>query len=216
MKSRWFSAAGGLTAVIVVAVYLGSAGASRGQAAQPAAAQDGPVVSDRVRSFSLTGSRGTIVTDRSFRGDWLVVFFGFTHCVDICPAALFNLSRALEALGEPAAGIRVAFITVDPDRDSPEVLHTYLQAFGPRFIGLTGTQQQISATEETFRAYAEKQAKTADGNYGMNHSSAFYVLDPNGQFRRQISAESTIAGLTASLRSAMRLNVTESGARHDE
>jgi protein SCO1/2 len=208
MTGRWFYAAGGLAAGIVVAVYLGSAGVNRGQSPQPAAVKDGPAVSDRVRSFSLTDSGGTIVTDRSFRGDWLVVFFGFTHCADICPAALFNLSRALEALGDPAAHIRVAFITVDPDRDSPQVLHTYLQAFGPRFIGLTGTQEQISATEETFRAYAEKQAKRADGDYGMNHSTAFYVLDPNGQFRRQISTESTIADLTASLRSAMSLNAT--------
>lgn len=208
MKGRWFYATLVIAAVIVVAVYLGSTGVNGGQSAQPAAVKDGPAASDRVRSFSLTDSRGTIVTDRSFRGDWLIVFFGFTHCADICPAALFKLSRALEALGDPAARVRVAFITVDPDRDSPQVLHTYLQAFGPRFIGLTGTQEQISATEETFRAYAEKQAKAADGGYGMNHSSSFYVLGPNGQFRRQISAESTIADLIASLRSAMSLNAT--------
>src|SRR5580704_11922499 len=105
MKGRWFYAAGGLAAVIVVAVYWGSAGI-RGQPAQSVAVKARPAVSDRVRSFSLTDSGGTIVTDRSFRGGWLVVFFGFTHCVDICPAALFNLSRALEALGDPAAHIR--------------------------------------------------------------------------------------------------------------
>lgn len=211
MKGRWFYAAGGLAAVIVVAVYLGFAGGNHGMSARPAAVKEGTAASDRVRSFSLTDTGGTIVTDRSFKGDWLIVFFGFTHCADICPAALFKLSRALEALGDPAARVRVAFVTVDPDRDSPQVLHSYLQAFGPRFIGLTGTQEQISATEKTFRAYADKQAKAANGGYGMNHSSAFYVLDPNGRFRRQISAESTIEDLAASLRRAMSLNTTVEG-----
>ena len=205
MRSRGLCAAWVIGTVTGVVMYCGSAVTNRGQSAQPAAVQQGPAASDRLRSFSLTDSSGAAVTDRSFRGDWFVVFFGFTHCVDICPAALFKLSKALEALGDPAARVRVAFITIDPDRDSPQVLHTYLKPFGPRFIGLSGTQEQISATEETFRAYAEKQAKKADGDYAMSHSSALYVIDPNGAFRRQISAESTIPDLAASLRNAMNL-----------
>ena len=205
MRGKGFYAGWVIAITVGVVVYCGSAVTNRGQTAQPAAVQEGPAASDRLRSFALTDSSGSVVTDRSFRGDWFVVFFGFTHCVDICPAALFKLSKALEALGDPAARVRVAFITIDPDRDSPQVLHTYLKPFGPRFIGLSGTQEQISATEETFRAYAEKQAKKADGVYAMNHSNALYLIDPNGAFRRQISAESTIPDLTASLRNAMNL-----------
>jgi protein SCO1 len=157
----------------------------------------------RSRAFALTDSRGTAVTDQSFRGEWVIVYFGFTHCADTCPAALFKLSQALDSLGEQGAHVRVAFITIDPERDSSEALKDYLRPFGSRFTGLTGSPQEISAAEDTFRAYAQKQVPTADGNYQVKHSSAFYVLDPEGRFRRQISAESGIPDLTASLRSAI-------------
>jgi len=153
---------------------------------------------NRLRAFSLTDSRGAVVTDRTFRGEWLVVFFGFTNCPDTCPAALFKLSKALDALGSQGNGVRVAFITIDPERDTPQALKTYLQPFGPRFTGLTGSPAEISATERTFHAYAEKQPRASDGTYGVDHSSAFYVLDPKGQFQRQVSAESSIPDLTAS------------------
>lgn len=198
---------GALVIAIGVAVYLGTARTDRGQSPEVHTVIGGATVATRQRVFSLTDSNGTSVTDRSFRGDWLIVYFGFTHCVEVCPAELFKLSKALEALGDPARQVRVAFVTVDPERDSPQVLHTYLQALGPRFTGLTGTSEQINAAEQTFRAYAEKQPAGKDGNYAMNHSSAFYVLDPNGHFSRQISAEAAIEDLAATLRSALRLPI---------
>jgi protein SCO1 len=170
---------------------------------QSATASATLMASERPRTFSLVDSAGATVSDRSFRGDWLIVFFGFTHCADICPTSLFKLSRALESLGDQGGHVRVAFITIDPKRDSPQVLKSYLKAFGPRFTGLTGSQEQIEAAERTFRAYSEKQADSGNGNYAMIHSTTFYVLDPNGNFARQISAEADIEDLAETLRRAM-------------
>lgn len=208
MKRWWFYGVLPVAGLVGVAIYLGSARVHLGPSAEPRTVGEAAPVSNRQRSFSLTDSSGTRVTDQSFKGDWLIVYFGFTHCVDVCPAALFKLSKALETLNDPGRHVRVAFITVDPDQDSPEVLHTYLQPFGSRFTGLTGTSEQINAAEQTFRAYAEKKTGTPGGNYAMNHSSSFYVLDPNGQFRRQISTEAGVEDLAATLRSAMSLNAT--------
>lgn len=187
MKHRWLHGVLAVAVVFGIATYFGST-----RTEQPG------------RAFALIDSNGARVTDRSFHGHWLIVYFGFTHCTDVCPVHMLKLSKALEVLGAQAAQVRVAFITVDPERDSAQVLHSYLRGFGPKFTGLTGTQPQIDAAEQTFRAYAEKRPAAADGSYAMNHSSSFYVLDPNGHFRRQISAEAGIPDLAATLRSAMQ------------
>jgi len=206
MKRYWITGVLLLAAVVGVAVYLGAVRANREPSPAARAVNQGTSAARHQRAFSLIDSHGSPVTDQFFRGDWLVVFFGFTHCEDICPTALLKLSAALEALGDPGRRVRVAFITVDPERDTPEVLHDYLQKFSPKFTGLTGTPEQIDAVEHTFRAYAEKQAATNEGSYAMNHSSSFYVLDPEGQFCRQISAETEVKDLAATLRRAMNLH----------
>jgi len=203
MKVRLYIFAFVVAAMIPVVLYVGSEEFSHGQPAHYPGATNDSADLGRTRSFSLIDTHGAVVTDRSFRGNWLIVFFGFTHCVDICPAAQSNLSEALKALGDTASRVRVAFITVDPGRDSPQALHTYLQALGPQFIGLTGSAEEISKAEETFGAYAEKKSTTEDGNYTVKHSSTFFVLDPKGQLRRQISAQTTVADLTATLRRTM-------------
>ena len=206
MKGKWLYTTPVMAVLVCTALYLGASGVDRRRPEPPVSVTDDPAAPERARAFSLIGPHGAVMTDRSFRGEWLVVFFGYTHCGDICPVALHNLSQALEALGEPAARIRVAFITLDPDHDLPELLASYLQAFGPRFVGLTGSDEQITEVEETYGAYAEKPAATSQGNGAIRHSSAFYVLDPNGRFRRQISSESAAADLAASLASAMGLD----------
>jgi len=184
--------------------YMGIIGTQRGPYAQAGAATKEPISSDGERPFSLIDSSGATVTDRAYRGNWLIVFFGFTHCGDTCPTALFKLSKALDVLGKQAANVRVAFITIDPERDSPQALKEYLKAFNPQFAGLTGSPEAIRVTERKFRVYADKQAAKANGDYGMSHSATFYVLDPSGQFRRQMSAESSVGDLAASLRSALK------------
>jgi len=207
MKGRFFLGIVFIAALVAFAGYWGAISVHRERTAPLGGAKGGPSAAHRIRSFSLINSQRAVVTEQTFRGEWLIVFFGYTHCPDVCPAALFKLSKVLEALGDQGARVQVAFITIDPERDSPELLKTYMQAFGPRFIGLTGSQEQISAAEQAFGAYAEKQAPTADGNYGMKHSTSFYVLDPTGQFRRQISSESSTADLSAAVRSAMNPNI---------
>ena len=202
MKSRSNLVGGIAVGALVMCWYCAEAGSV--PSASPGAVEENQTAAHRVRAFALTDSRGEAVTDRSFRGEWLIVFFGFTHCPDTCPAALFKLSKALDALGGDGSHLRVAFISIDPERDTSQALKTYLQPFGPRFTGLTGSQDQITATMRTFRAYAQQQPRAKDGSYGVDHSSAFYVIDPQGQFRRQVSAESSIPDLTASLRSALR------------
>ena len=128
---------------------------------------------------------GHAVTDESFRGEWLIVFFGFTHCPAICPTTLAKLAAALDELGTKGEDVRVALITVDPERDAPEVLAKYLEPFGPRFVGLTGTTNQLAAATRIFRAYSQQQPASGDGAYDVQHSTHLYLVGPDGRFRRQ-------------------------------
>jgi len=166
-------------------------------------AGSGATMANRLRPFFLTDSSGREVSTEFFRGRWLIVFFGFTSCPDVCPPALFKISQAIEGLGKDRDRVRVAFITIDPEHDSPEILRAYLKPFGSEFVGLTGTSEQIDSAVQTFRAYAVKQPKTSDGGDSFKHSDAFFVLDARGEFRRQISSEATSSQLTGSLQSVM-------------
>jgi len=126
--------------------------------------------------FSLVDQNGRKVTDADVAGRPYLVFFGFTHCPDVCPTTLFQLSEVLKALGDKADRLRVLFITVDPERDTPESLKDYLSSFDPRIVGLTGSQADIDAAVRTFRAYARK-VPTKDGDYTMEHSAFVYLMD---------------------------------------
>ena len=151
------------------------------------------------RSFSLTDQYGHAVTDESFRGEWLVVFFGFTHCPAACPTTLSKLAAALDELGSKGEDVRVALITVDPERDAPQVLAKYLEPFGPRFVGLTGTPDQLAAATRIFRAYSQQQPASVDGAYDVQHSTYLYLVGPDGRFRRQISPDATAGQLAETL-----------------
>lgn len=152
------------------------------------------------RSFSLVDQHGTAVSARDFLGEWLLVAFGFTHCPDVCPMSMSRLATAVKLLDADAQRLRVALITVDPERDTPEVLARYVAAFDTRFVGLTGSPQQVAAATAAFGAYAAPQAADAEGSYAVNHSSAFYLIDPRGRFSRQLSSESSPEQLAASLK----------------
>jgi len=134
--------------------------------------------------FSLISHTGETVTDKTFSGAPFMVFFGFTHCPDVCPTALFEMSEALRATGEKGEKLRALYITVDPERDTTDVLKNYMSSFDPRVIGLTGSPEAIQNVARAYRAYYKK-VPTKE-SYTMDHSAAVYLMDKNGQFLRVI------------------------------
>lgn len=133
--------------------------------------------------FSLLATNGQVVTDQTFRGKWRLMFFGYTFCPDACPTALNNISVALEKLGPDADKLQPLFVTVDPQRDTREVMTDYLKSFDPRILGLTGTQDQIDRVIKEFRIYvASQKAETSGNDYLVSHSSYIYLMDPQGKF----------------------------------
>ncbi len=131
--------------------------------------------------FSLTTQAGQTLTEADLRGAPFLVFFGFTHCPDICPTKLFEISEALRAAGPKGERLKALFVSVDPGRDTPEVLKSYLGSFDPRIIGLTGDQAAVDATVRAYRAYARK-VPLKDGDYTMDHTALVYLMDKRGGF----------------------------------
>jgi protein SCO1/2 len=133
--------------------------------------------------FTLTTQDGKPLSDTDLRGSPFLVFFGFTHCPDVCPTKLFEISEALRAAGESdkAKNLKALFVTVDPERDTPEVMKSYLSSFDPRIIGLTGDRAAIDATIKAYRAYAKK-TPLKDGDYTMDHTALVYLMGKDGSF----------------------------------
>ena len=138
---------------------------------------------DLGHGFLLTDQDGKPRTLADFRGKVLVVFFGFTHCPDVCPTTLAELARARKALGADADRVQVVMITVDPERDTPEVLKQYVTALDPSFIGLTGDADAIARTAKDFKVFYQKTAGRSDKSYSVDHSSGTFVFDPSGRVR---------------------------------
>ena len=133
--------------------------------------------------FSLVGADGKPVTDRDFRGRYMLIFFGFTHCPDICPAELQVIAQALDQLGDKAKTVVPIFITLDPERDTPEVIANYVKSFGPNFVGLTGSPVAIAAAAKAYRvAYSKVENKDSAGDYSVDHSALVYLMDPEGRY----------------------------------
>jgi protein SCO1/2 len=132
-------------------------------------------------AFELEDGSGKTVSDQSFRGRWMLVYFGYTHCPDACPTALNDEAVALSRLGPLKAKLVPIFITVDPERDTADVMKDYVAAFGPEFVGLTGSGAAIQAVEHEYKVYAAKHPLEG-GDYAMDHSSYIYVMDPEGRF----------------------------------
>lgn len=166
---------GTLAAILVLATawVLFRPGGPLVQQSQPAVDIGGP--------FKLATHKGDELSDSDLAGQPFAVFFGFTHCPEICPTTLWEMSEALKELGPDAEKLRVLFISVDPTRDTPEFLANYLQSFDPRIVGLTGSEEEIAAVGKEYRAYWEK-VPTEDGDYTMNHTASVYLMDGKGQF----------------------------------
>ena len=133
--------------------------------------------------FNLTDQTGKRVSDKDFRGRYTLVFFGFTNCPDVCPSALQVMAAALDKLGPEAQKITPVFITVDPERDSPAQLASYLKSFHPRLVGLTGTPAEIEAVTKAYRVYVKKVADPRSGaGYTFDHSAIIYLMGPDGAY----------------------------------
>jgi protein SCO1/2 len=135
--------------------------------------------------FTLTNQDGRQVTERDFAGRYRIIYFGFTHCPDVCPTDLAVIGQALRRFekSDPARAARVApiFVSVDPERDTPPVLKEYVAAFHPRLIGLTGTQQQVAEMVKRYGAYGAKEPVAAGGGYNVNHSRLAELIGPDGK-----------------------------------
>ena len=147
--------------------------AGRGPTAGPAAAIGGP--------FRLIDHNGQTVTDQDFKGRPFLVFFGFTHCPDICPTTLFEVSEILRALGPDADRAAALFITVDPERDTPDQLKAYVSSFDPHLRALTGDAAAIAAVERAYRVYAQK-VPLDGGSFTYDHTAIVYLMDKQGRF----------------------------------
>jgi protein SCO1/2 len=134
------------------------------------------------QNWTLVGMDVKTNTPASFQGKVTLVFFGFAQCPDVCPTALAELTEVMKLLGDRTSQVQVLMISVDPERDTPDVLRAYISGFDPRFLGLTGSAEQIKAAAGSFRAYYAKVAG-AKGAYSMDHSSSFYLLDKKGEAR---------------------------------
>jgi cytochrome oxidase Cu insertion factor (SCO1/SenC/PrrC family) len=193
-------------------IVIGIAGAALGLAAAIALLPDVrerllPSVGQQVTgkaliggAFTLTDNTGKRVTDQDFHGKYTLVFFGFTSCPDICPAGLQLMAGALEKLGTKAQRITPIFISVDPQRDTPEKLAAYVKNFDPRLVGLTGTPEEIAAVAKAYKVYyAKVPSKERPDDYTMDHTSIIYVMDPKGEFVTHFTPSTSVDDLAAKL-----------------
>ncbi len=171
---RWI--AWGLVVVLVgatIALYASDAFRQQVAGSSPRAAIGG--------DFTMVNDEGKTVTEADFLGKPTVYFFGYTHCPDVCPTTLFELTNRMETMGADADKMNAVFVSVDPARDTPEEMHRYLQAFDDRIVGLTGSKEQVQEMMKQWRVYAAK-VPTENGDYTMDHSATLYLMDENGDF----------------------------------
>jgi len=135
------------------------------------------------RDFTLRDHNGKERTLADFRGKAVVVFFGYTQCPDVCPTTLAALAEAMKQLGPDADRVQVLFITVDPERDTPDLLSKYVPAFDPRFLGLRGSADETARTAKEFKILYQKQPGSTPGSYTMDHSAGTFIYDPQGRLR---------------------------------
>jgi len=149
--------------------------------------------------FSLTDQNGRTVTDKDLRGHPFLVFFGFTHCPDVCPTSLFEISEVLGKLGPDAQKVSALFVTIDPERDTPAAMKDYLSSFNPHLVGLTGDPAAIAAVAKEYRVYVKK-VPLDNGDYTMDHTALVYLMDKDGRFVTPFNLKRTPEDAAADLR----------------
>jgi cytochrome oxidase Cu insertion factor (SCO1/SenC/PrrC family) len=176
-------------ALLVVTSLAG--GSEQGRAAQTAEERAAAQAMDDLMygrvavggPFTLTDQSGRRRSDSEFRGKLLLVYFGYTYCPDICPTDLQQIGLAIEHLGEDGSAVQPLFITIDPARDTPDVLAQYVPSFYPRLIGLTGTADEIAAVAHEYKVIYRKYQPTDGGPYMIDHTGFTYIIDPSGKYR---------------------------------
>ena len=153
--------------------------------------------------FELVNHKGETVRDTDYRGSYLLVMFGFTNCPDVCPTELQLITEALGVLGPMAKKVQPLMITVDPERDTVEVLADYVSNFHPSIMALTGSVEQIKAVAGAYKAYFAKGAIDKDGEYFMDHSPFIYLMDPNGQYLHHFAPYTSSEVIAARIQSAV-------------
>jgi protein SCO1 len=176
--------------VVFTGVFLYASG-NFGGAGSGASAIGGP--------FNLIDQNGEPITDADIKGRPFLVFFGYTHCPDICPTTLFDVSEVMHALGKDADRTGALFITVDPERDTPAVMKNYLSSFDPHLRGATGNNAAVDAAEKAYRVYAKK-VHTENGDYSMDHTALVYLMDKQGRFVAPFSLKRRPEDAAAELR----------------
>jgi len=190
MRLRYISF-GGLAVILFLALLVGVGWyRTNGEVAVGAPGIGGP--------FTLTDGDGRQVTDQTYRGKWLLVYFGYTYCPDACPTGLSNIAAALKQLGPDADKVQTLLITVDPERDTPALMKSYVAAFDSRFAGLSGTPEQIAAVAREYRVYYKRVGEGED--YIMDHSVVIYVMDPDGNYNTMLRHNSAPAEIAAALK----------------
>src|SRR5215216_3402243 len=149
--------------------------------------------------FNLVDQNSKPITDKDMNGRPFLVFFGFTHCPDVCPTTLFDVSEIFRALGPQAKDVRALFITVDPERDTPAVMKDYLSSFDPHLSGLTGNAAEIAAVAKVYRVYFKK-VSLDQGGYTMDHTAIVYLMDRDGRFVSPFNLKRPIDAAAADLR----------------
>lgn len=150
--------------------------------------------------FSLTDHTGARRTLDDYRGKLVVVFFGFTQCPDVCPTTLQQMAEVRRALGTDAERIQVLFVTVDPERDTPDLLAQYVPAFDPTFVGLYGTREETAKTAKIFKVFYQKTAGPTETSYSIDHTAGSYVIDQTGAPRLFLKHSQGVAPIVADLR----------------
>lgn len=189
---------GPFIAVVVIAMGIGLMFAARYYKTQNPPVAGAPEVAEEAKKsslvtiggpFSLTDHNGQQVTEKTYAGQYKLVFFGYTYCPDVCPTTLTTLSNTLDILGSAAEKVTPLFISVDPERDTVEHLKEYVGYFHPRIVGLTGTEEQIAAVAKAYRVYYAKAKPSQDDplDYLMDHSSITYLIGPDGSFLEHFS-----------------------------
>ena len=152
--------------------------------------------------FTLVDQNGKTVTDRDFRGRYMLIFFGFTHCPDICPAELQVMAGALDALGPKANEIVPIFVTLDPERDTSEAVGAYVKNFGKNFVGLTGSQAEIADAAKAYRVtFSKFEYKDKDGSYGysIDHSALVYFMGKDGEYITHFAYGTPVTKMTETM-----------------
>lgn len=147
--------------------------------------------------FELQDQHGRVVNEQTFSGQWLLVFFGFTRCADVCPTTLVHMAKVLNGLGEQAERVQPLFISLDPERDTPEVLASYTHFFDPRILGLTGSPAQLRQVADAYSVYFQK--VPMGDTYMLDHTGSIYLMGPDGELAELFSQHTTAEAMVADI-----------------